>query len=157
MIGSLDTKMLNDDKLAIVYESLYFNSAQLSNIARFVNFGLLGVVWSAIVSDTDIFTLKPTTGCGLEVADVLLLSLGLVLLALVIDFGQYIFGYIRDIKAKRKIEASNTKVVKAYDTKCRWRLASRVCFWLKLSITALNLSMIAYLLYSSVLTHVPRP
>jgi hypothetical protein len=143
-IGNEDGKMAHENNLSIVRESLDFNSSQVSSIARYTNLGMLGTIWTSMVTDAKTIALDQAIMFGIPVLSALRISILIILVALLLDFAQYFAGYRRDLKALEKLESSKGDCEYVYDRRCNWRRASRCFFFTKLGLTFANLLWMIY-------------
>lgn len=113
-------KELQEDRIAA--------SSALSTQTRTIALGVLALAWLLLSGTEDSLTTKFATH-----SESLLYIAGLSVLALLLDYAQYIFSLWETDKAlKESLEAKSVEAA-GYDEKNWRRVASNVCFILKIS------------------------
>lgn len=85
-----------------IFEDLNYLSSELSKNLRSINFAVLAFIWGLLFTDIQ------SIANLIDRFMVLLLGIALVIiLSLIFDFLQYVFGYLNTMKYKNKIDASD--------------------------------------------------
>ena len=133
-------------KLEQVVEELNFISDRLSTQARTVAIGLLAVVWTILVGESA-FLRKLSEGLGKSLLLVSVLSI----VVLLVDFLQYVFGYIGVHKTLKAAEAKGLKESE-FDLKSLPLRLRTILFWTKqivlICTLVLFLDVLARYIYS---------
>ena len=122
-----------------ICEDLEVLSGKISDLTRTISLSVLALVWLFIAGGDDAPTLRLSPNGGL-----LLLSGLFVLLSLLSDYLQFVFGYANSKEVLSVAEAAETRQAKYNTTSVLYRARS-LLFWLKqlFALTALVVLLIA--------------
>ena len=112
-------------ELKEITEELEFISDKLSTQVRTVAIGLLAITWAILVGDSS-FLRKLSEGLGKR----LLLIAVLSVFVLLVDFIQYVIGYVYVYKALKAAEAENLTEID-YDPDSSLYQFRSILFWTK--------------------------
>jgi hypothetical protein len=108
-----------------ICEDLEFLSGKISDLTRTISLSVLALVWLFIAGGNDAPTLGASPNHGL-----LLLAGLCVLLSLLADYLQFVFGYASSKEVLAMAEASDSRQAKYPKTSTLYRARSFL-FWLK--------------------------
>ncbi len=122
-----------------ICEDLEVVSGKISDLTRTIALSVLALVWLFIAGGDDAPTLRSSPNSGL-----LLLAGFLVLLSLLSDYLQFVFGYANSKEVLEVAEASEARQAK-YNQKSVLYRARSILFWLKqlFALSALAVLLIA--------------
>lgn len=120
--------------VAEISAELEFLSDRISSQVRSLGFGMIALVWALLTGLKDT-SLVIGAGQRRELLGIALLAV----LAMVIDFLQYLLGYRDTIRILRGAEKNKQKEA-AYDATSALYRARSTCFWLKQVVVLLGVS-----------------
>jgi hypothetical protein len=137
-----------------IIEELQFLSDRLSSQVRLLSAGLLAFVWGVLLAGDSATPLSIDRGDKGQLLGVGLLAL----LAMFADLLQYVFGYLFQTSARKRMKAqSKTAGDFVYDyTDWRYRLRIRL-FWAKLLILAVAVIWLGVIMVPVAIRLAARP
>ena len=116
-----------------IIEELQFLSDKLSTQVRMVAFGLLAITWTILVGESA-FLRKLSEGLGKSLLLIAVLSIFILL----VDFLQYVIGYIYVNKTRKTAEAKGLTEIDFDPDSLLFRSRS-ILFWIKQFVLVVTL------------------